>query len=1656
MSVNFNPDDKKYPITQDSTTSVSSETNQTEGVDESCFTVDSQDLTTTDEVGDVSSFEFQQSDGWSEVQAQKNSKFLFFGNDGYTFKTSSGVEITIENPDDLGDIQIFENKETGEVSVVNGNNVKITSSNENANISVYNSKIQSLNTKKGDDTIKIYDSTIEKLNAGKGNDDVSIYNSDIKSLETGSGNDFLNIDDSTVDNVKTNKDFLWGWFGSSDNTVNIENSDVEKLETGYGDDTVVLNDSGVNDLKTKGGVDSVSSTNTQIAKDDLDKKDLKVEDGNYLKDFDVSKMPEVESDEVITLESGETVSVSDYISLIPQQEVGFETKEEYQQYAIQAISDNLESMKQIFQTQNDSDGVMAKGFDGLKELSGIGISSEDVNKVIAEQEEIINVLTQAMNGESDMTFEEAYEKCTGTKFSTEKIDKYMELSNITSAVSSGCYYDENYADKFEEATGKSVEDINKEFALCQNEVLGKSQALQNLVEDYSESQEGFADKLSSIISTTGMVCVAVGAVVSFIPGGAAVGVPLMTVGKNVAFGGMLVDNAIDLVDYSTDKDGLSGDEVKNLALETGVELVSYTAGRGIGKLTNGLNTLVSSKAAQAGMGKVSTYVLGQGAETVADTALSLTADYAITQGQSLITTGETVAWDDYWSMDRFLGEGQNQLMGILTGWSSSKISAHSQSVIAQAQGKIQAGDVEGAKTYLKQNGLGQYAKGDKFTSLENSVKMTEIMPEFSKKVQEGDIEGAKQYLNDNGLSEYASDKKFNAIVENVKTTAAQKQAVDDAKTMILNGDSNGAREVLEKSGIKVDDDNFKSFSDETLKAQSETKVEAEEGSKTTETDSSATDSKSTSLKIDIQLFAHKPAGQDGVQKINDGIDTAADTSKTYDFSTPESRLKYLQENQSVKKAVDDGKIESYIFDALSKIITEKQATQLDKALKQTSIQNLIQNGMVTFNDFREFAMFNDEQIENFSKLLEMDDVQYLVQNKNLGIDKLTYITEGVTSDDIDRLNTVLKKTNIKNLFRQSDMIFSVSSFTKLNNREVNKIEKLLGKSSFQDLIQCGAIKAQDLPSFSELENFEIRQLDKLLKEDNIQEMATTGKMVASDFLALAESSSTEVKNLSALLENNNVKKLLNENSLYCSDLINVIRVNDEASSKFEKIASNDNFVELCRTGKVCISELEDLVRLKDGEINQLIANLSNHDFYKLAEQNISVINGISALGKFSENSLNEAVKFASDAYNNGYEEINFVNLQNGAGDVVEMIKPVRGKGGYYEISKNLSSNIERRSVTKIFPDNTFSAKNLDSDRYVVVSKNSNDVVVNQFEVIDDLDSGTTEIIYTKASDKLDGAYETTRYNKADYPEGYNIFNGIENNTIVGGEKLSTVTDNPDGSVTYKDTYEFNGCKTDRNYNVLTNENGKKISETYKYKITDENGNEILNVDRSFTKNADGSTTTVINGEEYTVSFNDKKMIYTVEDSSGNAKKVNIAKKCRKETPENTEKLWEFFKECPADMLYVIGKNIGSITLVDEMESGISTGVLASNGDVLTKKPPYSLGIEGNSAILAHELGHSIDCADEIKYSKNPDLIKIYNDEFEVFKKLYPTESDSIIKYFGHSGGSGGGTGLSEFIAETNALLSGYGHQSDSIRLRAQYLVRYFPNTIAKVAELMDS
>ena len=158
------------------------------------------------------------------------------------------------------------------------------------------------------------------------------------------------------------------------------------------------------------------------------------------------------------------------------------------------------------------------------------------------------------------------------------------------------------------------------------------------------------------------------------------------------------------------------------------------------------------------------------------------------------------------------------------------------------------------------------------------------------------------------------------------------------------------------------------------------------------------------------------------------------------------------------------------------------------------------------------------------------------------------------------------------------------------------------------------------------------------------------------------------------------------------------------------------------------------------------------------------------------------------------------------------------------------------------------------------------------------------------------------------------------------------------------------------------------------------------------------------------------------------------------TKEDMNKeLFDFIKILPADVLLNLNSNISKIYVSEGIQSCYS-------------KKNKSLYTGFDLPVIAHEIGHSIDFRDKIADSK--ELIDIYKDEINSFNTCFPEPVQELIKYFGPMGSGYSGTGLNELIAETNMLLTTHGPNYDKVKIRSEYLVRYFPKTVAKIAELL--
>ena len=305
----------------------------------------------------------------------------------------------------------------------------------------------------------------------------------------------------------------------------------------------------------------------------------------------------------------------------------------------------------------------------------------------------------------------------------------------------------------------------------------------------------------------------------------------------------------------------------------------------------------------------------------------------------------------------------------------------------------------------------------------------------------------------------------------------------------------------------------------------------------------------------------------------------------------------------------------------------------------------------------------------------------------------------------------------------------------------------------------------------------------------------------------------------------------------------------------------------------------------------------------------------------------------------------------------------------------------------------------------------------QIEVVNDENGEPEHIVSTKRSDKLQGAYETRKYNLADYPEDWDMISLIKDGTLEDkieefglkqGEKLSCVSESVNGDITYDENYTYNGKEITKKYIKKGD-----FANSYSYEIKNEDGSTLLKMDRSWQKNDDGTTTTIINGKEYLAEFDDENYKVKVTDSDGKQKIIKIGDSCLQ---GSEEPFFEFAKTVPADLLI----SLANMSVIEFNPK--HSGLYLEN---------YYLEVQPDQGALAHELGHGEDWLNQNidyvgKINGNRNLIKIYNEEMEKFNKENPSAFQDVIAYFSRTGGSRS-SGLSEVVADVKTLMTSYGH-----------------------------
>ena len=382
-------------------------------------------------------------DDWSPVEPAKN-KVLFIETGSYTYTTNNGAKIKLDNIDE--NTFVLENKETGEIVIIGANDTDIEGDNSNVKLTILDSNVNKIKMGKGNDNITLENSTADSIEGGKGNDVINIknstvtnsikggdnedyiyaVNSKIGTIESGKGDDDISVSNSTVAKID----------GGKGNDVILANSssNIEEIFGGKGDDLINIVDSSVTKLDSGKGKDSLKFENADIKETVEDENDTVYEKTTTVSSpYDVIDPDSIEEAKEIT--NNKTSKYSDG-ELTPEQEIHART--------IDLFSQNLENMKSQFEEQENEDGAIRDTYNWVKELIDMGVSKEDIKAAINEQERMVSELTSALNGEGDASFEEVFEKWTGTKYNEEAATKYLETSQMYSLAVNGLYKADNF------------------------------------------------------------------------------------------------------------------------------------------------------------------------------------------------------------------------------------------------------------------------------------------------------------------------------------------------------------------------------------------------------------------------------------------------------------------------------------------------------------------------------------------------------------------------------------------------------------------------------------------------------------------------------------------------------------------------------------------------------------------------------------------------------------------------------------------------------------------------------------------------------------------------------------------------------------------------------------------------------------------------------------------------------------------------------------------------------------------------------------------------------------------------------------------------------------------------------------------------------------
>ena len=469
----------------------------------------------------------------------------------------------------------------------------------------------------------------------------------------------------------------------------------------------------------------------------------------------------------------------------------------------------------------------------------------------------------------------------------------------------------------------------------------------------------------------------------------------------------------------------------------------------------------------------------------------------------------------------------------------------------------------------------------------------------------------------------------------------------------------------------------------------------------------------------------------------------------------------------------------------------------------------------------------------------------------------------------------------------------------------------------------------------------------------------------------------------------------------------------------------------------------DIIHIENGKIQ-------NQDYQRYLEKGYSITMSysLSLLSKNEMEILSSILKKfpeMEDLFKDNYD-INIIENQITEENSAEAIlsKEMRTpEGTLITLIKTFSADgLKTESRIEEYKDHSTSSFVRKGNRLIRINYNKFGQMDEILQILeDDITHSVEGAVYSKASKILPGAYDSVYYDISDFRED----NSSEEksmhfdmpNIVTGdGIQISKTTKNPDGSVVFTEKFNMNDCISERQYEEKRDDNGNIISCNYSYKISLTDGSVLMNINRSRNKISEDKFLEIINGIKYIISFdNQNKKIY-ISDGKNN-KTLDFSEIL---PFYSKEIIWNTIKSQPIDTLLTIAKKVDKWSYCNNQDSQIYSHI----NEICTGE---------DLSVIAHETGH---VEQKIKSDSlyNDDFLEIYDAEMTNFLTNFSYNEQEFIQYFSPRADLSEAIGYEEFISEANLLLTTYGSPVPTLTTRSQILSRYFPKSIAKIAEIL--